>query len=323
MKRLALIGSTGSIGCNALDVVRQHRDQFDVVALAAGSNSALLIEQAREFAPRYVGLRTPDAAAAVRTALPHADVGVGADAIAALAALAEVDIVLIAVVGIAGLAPALAALRAGKRLALATKEVLVAAGMLVLNEAQRHNAEIIPVDSEHSAIFQCLQAAGARGAESVERLVLTASGGPFRTCSPEELRAVTPAAALAHPTWRMGSKVTIDSATLMNKGLEVIEAHWLFGVPAQRIGVVIHPQSVVHSLVEFRDGCQVAQLSSPDMRAPILYALTFPERLPLQIPRLDLIATHALTFFEPNHAAFPCRAWPMKRWHWAVPRRRC
>jgi 1-deoxy-D-xylulose-5-phosphate reductoisomerase len=304
--RLAIIGSTGSIGRNALEVVRQHADRYEIVALAAHRNAAALLAQAREFAPRHVGLIDAAAAAPLRAALPGGTLHTGAAAVASLAALPQTDIVLVSVVGVAGLAPALAAVRAGKRLALATKEVLVAAGALVREEARRHQAEIQPVDSEHSAIFQCMQAAGAAGARSVERLILTASGGPFRTRARAELQRVTAREALAHPTWRMGSKISIDSATLMNKGLEVIEAHWLFDIPAERIAVVIHPQSVVHSLVEFCDGSMVAQLSSPDMRTPIAYAFSYPARQPLAVPRLDLVQTRELTFSAPDHTAFPC-----------------
>jgi len=306
VKKLAVIGSTGSIGRNTLDVVRQHRDRFEVVALAANTNAVELEAQALEFRPRYVALLDVNAAGKLGHAVTGAEVRAGIEGVSSLAALDEVDIVLVAVVGMAGLCPALAAVRSGKRLALATKEVLVAAGSLMFDEAMRHGAEILPVDSEHSAIFQCMQAAGARGSASVAKLVLTASGGPFRTRSRASLENVTPAEALAHPTWRMGSKITIDSATLMNKGLEVIEARWLFDIPAERIGVVIHPQSVVHSLVEFTDGSMVAQLSSPDMRMPIQYALTYPERWPLEMPRLDLVRERELTFFAPDAEAFPC-----------------
>ncbi len=304
--RLAIIGSTGSIGRNALEVVRAHRARFEVVALAAGSNVEALAKQVHEFAPRYAGVSDVAAAHVLERLCRGVDVRSGSEGIASLAALDDVDAVLLSVVGMAGLAPALAAARAGKRLALATKEVLVAAGALVLEEAQAHGARIVPVDSEHCAIFQCMQAAGAHGSASVARLVLTASGGPFRTREPDALEHVTPAEALAHPTWRMGSKISIDSATMMNKGLEVIEAHWLFGVPAERIDVVIHPQSVVHSLVEFCDGSMMAQLSTPDMRMPILYALTYPERWPLELPRLNLAQERELTFFHPNFALFPC-----------------
>jgi len=304
--RLAIIGSTGSIGRSALEVVREHRERFEVVALAAGSNVEGLAEQVREVAPRYVGVSDTAAARMLERLCPGVEVRTGGEGVASLAGLEDVDVVLLAVVGMAGLGPALAAVRAGKRLALATKEVLVAAGALVLEEASVNGAQIVPVDSEHCAIFQCMQAAGARGSASVERLVLTASGGPFRLHERDALERVTPAEALAHPTWRMGSKISIDSATMMNKGLEVIEAHWLFDVPAERIDVVIHPQSVVHSLVEFCDGSMVAQLSTPDMRMPILYALTYPERWALKLPRLNLAQERELTFFTPNFAMFPC-----------------
>lgn len=304
--RLAIIGSTGSIGRSALEVVREHRGKFEVVALGAGSNVEALAEQVREFGPRYVGVSDTAAARIMERLCPGIEVRTGAEGVASLASLEDVDTVLLAVVGMAGLRPALAAVRAGKRLALATKEVLVAAGSLVLEEASVNGAQIVPVDSEHCAIFQCMQAAGARGSASVERLVLTASGGPFRLHERDALERVTPAEALAHPTWRMGSKISIDSATLMNKGLEVIEAHWLFDVPAERIDVVIHPQSVIHSLVEFCDGSMVAQLSTPDMRMPILYALTYPERWELNLPRLNLAEERELTFFRPNFAMFPC-----------------
>ncbi len=303
---LAIIGSTGSIGQSALDVVREHRERYEVVALAARSSVEELAAQIREFTPRCVALADEDAALELEKMNLGLEVRAGSDGVASLAAFEDVDIALVAVVGMAGLAPSLAAVRAGKRLALATKEVLVAAGSLVLDEATRHGAEILPVDSEHSAIFQCMQAAGARGSESVERLILTASGGPFLNTERETLHRVTPAEALAHPTWRMGSKITIDSATLMNKGLEVIEARWLFDIPAERIDVVIHPQSIVHSLVEFCDGAAIAQLSRPDMRMPIHYAFTFPERRALEMPRLDLARLGQLTFSEPDYVSFPC-----------------
>jgi 1-deoxy-D-xylulose-5-phosphate reductoisomerase len=305
-RRLAIIGSTGSIGRSALDVVRQHRHAFEVVALAAHSAWEELAAQAAEFTPRCAALADPQAARALASSQRSLDVRAGAEGVASLAALDDIDTVLLAVVGIAGLAPALAAVRNGKRLALATKEVLVAAGPLVLQEARRNGAEVLPVDSEHSAILQCAQSAGARGVESIARVVLTASGGPFRTRARDALRRVTPAEALAHPTWNMGNKITIDSATLMNKGLEVIEAHRLFDVRTEQIEVVIHPQSIVHSLVEFCDGSVVAQLSEPDMRIPIMYALGYPERRPLRVTQLDLARIGELTFFEPDYVAFPC-----------------
>jgi 1-deoxy-D-xylulose-5-phosphate reductoisomerase len=303
---LAIIGSTGSIGRSALDVVREHRDEFDVIALAACSNSTALEQQITEFNPRYAALHDAGAARALEKAHPGVDVRGGSDGVSSLASLEDVDIVLLAVVGMAGLVPALEAVKAGKRLALATKEVLVSAGPVILEEVKKNRAEIIPVDSEHSAIFQCLQAAGERGIRSVNRLVLTASGGPFHLADRQQLRTVTPAEALAHPTWSMGDKITIDSATLMNKGLEVIEARWMFDIAAEQIEVVIHPQSIIHSLVEFCDGAMVAQLSQPDMRLAILYALTYPERRPLDLPRLDLPRIKELTFFEPDVETFPC-----------------
>jgi 1-deoxy-D-xylulose-5-phosphate reductoisomerase len=304
--QLAIIGSTGSIGRSALDVVREHGDRFEVVALAAGSSTAELEQQISEFRPRYAALHDGTAALALEKACPATEVRGGSDGVNSLAALEEVDMVILSVVGMAGLGPALAAVRAGKRLALATKEVLVSAGPLILEEVKKNNAEIIPVDSEHSAIFQCLQAAGGRGTGCVDRLILTASGGPFRTASRERLQTVTPEEALAHPTWSMGSKITIDSATLMNKGLEVIEARWLFDIAIENIAVVIHPQSIVHSLVEFCDGAMIAQLSQPDMRLAILYALTYPERQRLDLARLDLAQIGELTFSEPDVELFPC-----------------
>ncbi len=302
--KLAIIGSTGSIGKSALDVVREHSSNFEVVALAVNTNVEKLAAQIEEFKPKYAAVANENAAKSFQNA--NVELLTGSDGVASAAALEEVDIALVSVVGIAGLKPSLAAVRAGKRLALATKEVLVAAGPLILEEAKKHGAEVLPVDSEHSAIFQCMQSAGARGSESVERLIITASGGPFRNKNIEKLQDVTPEEALAHPTWNMGSKISIDSATLMNKGLEVIEACRLFDIPAEKIDVVVHPQSIVHSLVEFCDSSVAAQLSNPDMRMPILYALTFPERWPLKLPRLNLAQLRELTFFEPDYVAFPC-----------------
>mgnify|MGYP006299360329 CR=1 FL=1 len=304
--RICIIGATGSIGRSALDVVREHPDRFDVVGLAARRDYRQLTQLVGEFSPASVALAEKDAARALADECPGVDVRAGDDGVASLAALDAADVVLIAIVGMAGLAPALAAARAGKRVALATKETLVAAGHLLLAEAADHGAEIIPVDSEHCAVFQCLHSAGSRANECVERIILTASGGPFRAASPDELARVTPAQALAHPTWNMGAKISIDSATLMNKGLEVIEAHWLFHMPPDRIDVVIHPQSIVHSLVEFCDGAALAQLSAPDMRLPIMYAFTYPERHHLTLPRLNLADIRHLTFEEPDMQAFPC-----------------
>ena len=289
-----------------MQVIREHRTRFEIVALAAGAGIEGLESQIREFKPRIAALHDQTAARALASLVTGVEIRAGSDGVASLAGLDDVDVVLLAVVGMAGLAPALQAVRAGKRLALATKEVMVAAGPLILDEMSCHNAEIVPVDSEHSAIFQCMQAAGAGGSRSVRRVILTASGGPFRTADRESLRSVTPREALAHPTWNMGSKITIDSATLMNKGLEVIEARWLFDIKPEAIDVVIHPQSIVHSLVEFHDGAMIAQLSKPDMRLAILYALTWPERWPLDIPRLNLAQAGILTFEEPDVTVFPC-----------------
>ena len=304
---IAIIGSTGSIGTSALDVIREHKNKFDVIALAAGSNSEMLNRQIDEFNPRYAALADDSAAARLKKSLgKNIEIRAGKNGVASLCEIDDVDIVLVSVVGIAGLEPALKSLKAGKRLALATKEVLVAAGKIIIDETKNNNAEILPVDSEHCAIFQCMQAAGAKKSKSVERLILTASGGPFFGKKSDELKSITPKQALAHPTWNMGSKISIDSATLMNKGLEVIEARWLFDIPAERIDVVVHPQSIIHSLVDFCDGAAIAQMSNPDMRMPILYAFTFPERAPLNMPPLDLAKLGRLTFHEPDKKAFPC-----------------
>jgi len=309
-RRLAILGSTGSIGRAALDVVRSLRasgEAFEVVGLAAHRNIELLAAQVREFRPAAVAVAASrDAAAeALGAGAPgwHGEVLAGADGLAALAAGTGAELVLVAVSGVAGLRPTLAALDAGADVALATKEALVAGGPLIMEAAARSGRRLVPVDSEHSAIFQCL--AGQSQAE-VRRLWLTASGGPFRRRSPEELDAVTPQEALRHPTWSMGRKVTVDSATLMNKGLEIIEAHWLFGVPAERIEVVIHPQSLVHSCVEFVDGSVLAQIGPRDMRLPIQYALTYPRRQPAPPRPLDLRALGALEFEPPDPRRFPC-----------------
>ena len=281
MKRIILLGATGSVGTGACDVVRAHLDDFQVVALAARTSRAAAEALALEFGARaYVG---DDAA---------------------LRAVEEndADLVLVATVGLSGLAPTLAAIEKGIPVALATKEVLVAAGALVMSRAREKGVPIIPVDSEHSAIFQCLGNDASRRA--VSRLTLTASGGPFLD-GPADLSTVTPAMAMRHPTWRMGPKVTIDSATMMNKGFEIVEAHWLFGVPYEAIDVVIHPESIVHSLVTFTDGATLAQLSPPDMRLPIQYALSWPDRLPAERAKLDLPALGALTFRAPDATRFP------------------
>ncbi len=303
-RKIAILGSTGSIGRNTLDVVSRFPDRFQVVALAAGENISLLLEQTRRFRPKLISCKNEALAARLKPELPPGvELLSGREGAFAVATHPEAELVVSAMVGAVGLLPTYEAIKAGKTLALANKETLVMAGPLVMAEARARGVEILPVDSEHSAIFQCLSA-GKR--EEVDRLILTASGGPFRTKSSEELRRVTPKQALKHPNWEMGAKITIDSATLMNKGLEVIEAHFLFEVPAEKIKVKIHPQSIVHSLVEFVDGSVIAQLGIPDMRIPIAYALAYPERLPLDLPRLDLVSASPLTFEEPDLRRFPC-----------------
>ena len=304
MKNISILGSTGSIGRQALEVIAAHPGRFRVVGLAARGNVGLLAEQARRFHPRLVAVADPDAHAELRRELAGLPVTVlaGEEGLAAVAACEEADRVLVAVVGAAGIAPTLAAIEAGKEIALANKETLVAAGSLVTAKAGEAGVRLIPVDSEHSAVFQCL--AGVDRA-AVSRIILTASGGPFLDLPLSELDGVTVAEALNHPNWRMGEKVTIDSATLINKGLEVIEAHWLFGLDYDRIEVVIHPQSIVHSLVELVDGAILAQLGPPDMRLPIAHALAHPERLPGPWPRLAGIAGLCLEFRPVDPERFP------------------
>ena len=303
-KQIAILGSTGSIGTQTLDVVRQHPDRFRVFMISAGSNAALLVQQALAYRVPHVVICNPDKYREVREALPDSfQVHLGIEAACELVQAPEVDTVVAAMVGFSGLKPTLSALKAGKTLALANKETLVAAGALVMWEAARSGARIYPVDSEHSAIFQCLQGAGGN---PVEKIHLTASGGPFRTWPREEIAKATKAQALKHPNWDMGAKITIDSATMMNKGFEVIEAKWLFDVPAARIHVVVHPESVIHSMVEFADGAILAQLGCPDMRVPIQLALAYPERLSLEGKRLDFGSLKDLSFFEPDVQKFPC-----------------
>ncbi|NPV71265.1 MAG: 1-deoxy-D-xylulose-5-phosphate reductoisomerase [Firmicutes bacterium] len=302
---VAVLGSTGSVGRQALDVIRRLGNQFRVVGLAAGHNASLLIEQAGEFAPDLVCVGDEEAGRCVREAVPGCTaVHCGSGAVEDLARHPSVDVVVAAIGGFAGLRPALAAAEAGKRIALASKEALVVAGGLVLQAAARNGARVIPVDSEHSAIFQCIE--GQRSRPS--RIILTASGGPFRLKSKDELRTVTPQEALRHPNWRMGAKVTVDSATLMNKGLEVIEAHVLFGVAYDAIDVVIHPQSIIHSMVEMVDGSVLAQMAAPDMRLPISYALAYPDRAPAGAQRLDFTSIPPLTFERPDVERFPALA---------------
>ena len=304
-KRIAILGSTGSIGRQTLDVVRQHPDRFQAVVVTAGSNAVLLAEQARAFDVPHAVICNTDKYESVRDALAgtRTEVHAGIDAACDLVTGEDVDIVVASMVGFSGLRPTLSAIRAGKDIALANKETLVAAGSLVMAEARKHGVKILPVDSEHSAIFQCLE--GAAG-NPVERIHLTASGGPFRTWPREKIERAGKDQALLHPNWNMGAKITIDSATMMNKGFEVIEAKWLFDVEPARIHVVVHPESVIHSMVEFVDGAVLAQLGCPDMREPIQLALSYPERLSLNNRKLDFGSLGALTFFEPDLEKFPC-----------------
>ena len=285
MKKIAILGSTGSIGTSTLDIIRQHPDKFKVIALVAGTNVEKFRQQVEEFKPEFAVMKKD-----------------GEEAIVEAATLPQVDIVLSAIVGAAGLKPTYAALRAGKTVALANKESLVAAGCVMIRALEEGGGTLIPVDSEHSAIHQVLH--GKK--ETVARLVLTASGGPFLKKSAAELEKVTPAEALKHPNWVMGSKITIDSATLMNKGLEMIEARWLFDMPAEKIDVVIHPQSIIHSLVEYIDGSSLAQMGMPDMRVPIAYALAYPDRITTSVASLDLKKIGSLTFETPDTTRFPC-----------------
>ena len=303
-RHIAILGSTGSIGTQALDVIGQHPDLFEVELLTANNNSRLLIEQARRFNPASVVICNEDRYEEVFEALDPLDIKVftGIDSICDLLRSPSIDIVLTAMVGFSGLRPTIAAIRAGKAIALANKETLVAAGSLVMPLARSCGAPILPVDSEHSAIFQCLQGEHAR----LEKILLTGSGGPFLHSSKAELAAATRQQALNHPRWKMGAKVTIDSASLMNKGLELIEARWLFGVDPADIEVVIHPQSIIHSMVQFSDGCVMAQLSQPDMRLPIQYALSYPQRIDLNTRRLDFAALAQLSFEKPDLDRFPC-----------------
>jgi 1-deoxy-D-xylulose-5-phosphate reductoisomerase len=305
MTRVAILGATGSIGTSALAVAEAHPDRVRVVGLAAGQNVAPMAAAMQRHRPLAVSMSSAEALSRLASAvggLPPVT-GVGAEGLVAVATHPEVDVVLCASSGTAGLEAVLAAIDAGKTIALANKEVLVMAGGLVMDRARARGVPILPVDSEHNAIHQCLH--GHRPAD-VRRLILTASGGPFRGRSRASLAAVTPADALRHPTWRMGPKITIDSATLMNKGLEVIEAHWLFGMAGSQIDVVVHPQSIVHSLVEFADGSMLAQLGTTDMRLPIQYAFSFPDRWPSPVPFLDLARAGALEFLAPDWDEFPC-----------------
>ena len=306
MKRLAILGSTGSIGRSALAVVDAHPTRLQVVALAAGDNASLLADQIQRYRPEVAAMATSEGVDRLRATCgsecPSATLG-GAEGLIAVATHPSADIVICASAGTAGLEAVLAAIEAGKTIALANKEVLVMAGALVTAAARRRGVAILPVDSEHNAVHQCLH---GRRPEEIRRLILTASGGPFREFTPAALERVSPDEALQHPTWQMGRKITVDSATLMNKGLEVIEAHWLFGVSADNIDVVIHPQSIVHSMVELIDGSVIAQLGVTDMRLPIQYACSYPERWEAPLPSLDLGRAARLEFHAPDPERFPC-----------------
>ena len=300
---VAILGSTGSIGTQTLDVIDRHSELFEVYALTAHSNIDLLVEQARIYRPEVVAIADERHYKTLREALDGLPVKVfaGADSICQIAAMSPIDTVVTAMVGYSGLLPTVRAIEAGKKIALANKETLVVAGELVTDLALRNRVDIVPIDSEHSAIFQCLV---GENENSVEKLILTASGGAFRDTSKDDLRLATAADALRHPTWKMGAKITIDSATMMNKGFEVIEARWLFDIPIDKIEVIIHPQSIVHSMVQFCDGSIKAQLGQPDMRHPIQYALTFPDRLDAQVERANLADIHQLTFERPDYEKF-------------------
>ena len=302
MKNVVLLGSTGSIGTSTAKVAEDLPEDIRLVGLAAGGNDALLAEQAKQFKPELISISSPGKAEGLRSKLDGILVASGEEGLIELATLPSADIVLIAVVGTAGLQPALAAIRAGKDIAVASKEILVIAGEIVMAEARKHGVNVLPVDSEHSAIFQCLD---GRPPDSVRRLILTASGGPFRQTPLEDFAGITVKQALTHPSWVMGRKITIDSATMFNKGLEMIEARWLFNIPMPQLDVIVHPQSVVHSMVEFVDGSILSQLSTPDMCLPIQYALTWPSRAASERVQTDFAALGRLDFEAPDLAKFP------------------
>ncbi len=304
MKKLTILGSTGSIGVSTLEVVSAYRDRFQVVALTAGSNLELLKQQIEAFRPSLVSVLNADLAMQLDRMLtgPKPEIHHGVPGLIAAATAGESDVVVAAIVGAAGLVPTAAAIKAGKDIALANKETLVTAGRIIMDLVKEKGVGLYPVDSEHSAVFQSLE---GQSRKDVKRIILTASGGPFLNLPLDSLPRVSIADALNHPNWSMGQKITIDSATMMNKGLEVIEARWLFDTPAERIAVNIHPQSIIHSMVEYADGCVMAQLGVPDMKAPIAYALTYPERIPTGVKPLDLTALSGLTFMAPDYQRFP------------------
>ena len=306
MKKISILGSTGSIGTQTLDVVRANRDKFEVVAISANSSINLLLEQIKEFKPKYVAVYNEASAKALKEMIPsdiNIEVLSGMEGLVAISSLDEIDVLLTAIVGMIGLVPTLEAIKKGKTIALANKETLVTAGQLVMEEAKKNNVKILPVDSEHSAIFQCLN---GENNKEIESLILTASGGPFRCKTKSELLNVTKNEALKHPNWSMGRKISIDSSTLMNKGLEVIEAKWLFDVNTDKIDVVVHPQSIIHSMVQFVDSSIIAQMGCPDMKLPIQYALTYPDRILNDFERLDFSKLNSLTFEKPDLETFPC-----------------
>ena len=306
MKKISILGSTGSIGTQTLDVVRANRDKFEVVAISANSSINLLLEQIKEFKPKYVAVYNEASAKVLKEMIPsdiNIEVLSGMEGLVAISSLDEIDVLLTAIVGMIGLVPTLEAIKKGKTIALANKETLVTAGQLVMEEAKKNNVKILPVDSEHSAIFQCLN---GENNKEIESLILTASGGPFRGKTKSELLNVTKNEALKHPNWSMGRKISIDSSTLMNKGLEVIEAKWLFDVNTDKIDVVVHPQSIIHSMVQFVDSSIIAQMGCPDMKLPIQYALTYPDRILNDFERLDFSKLSSLTFEKPDLETFPC-----------------
>jgi 1-deoxy-D-xylulose-5-phosphate reductoisomerase len=306
MKKISVLGSTGSIGTQTLDVVRENPEKFKVVALGANNNINLLLEQIKEFRPRVVAVYNEQRAIELKNMIPN-DINIevlsGMAGLKVISSLDDIDVLLTAIVGMIGLIPTMEAIKKGITIALANKETLVTAGQIVMNEAKKNNVSILPVDSEHSAIFQCLN---GENTKQVEKLILTASGGPFRGKRKNELLGITKNQALKHPNWTMGRKITIDSSTLMNKGLEVIEAKWLFDVDVDQIDVVVHPQSIIHSAVQFVDSSVIAQLGNPDMKLPIQYALTYPDRIHSNFERLDFSTLSSLTFEKPDLDTFPC-----------------
>ncbi|WP_159790365.1 1-deoxy-D-xylulose-5-phosphate reductoisomerase [Sodalinema gerasimenkoae] len=307
MKAITLLGSTGSIGTQTLDIVASHPDRFELVGIAAGNNVELLAQQVRQFKPEIVAIRNAEKLPQLREAIadldPQPEILGGEDGIIEVARYGHAEAVVTGIVGCAGLLPTLAAIEAGKDIALANKETLIAGGPVVNPLLQKHGVKLLPADSEHSAIFQCLQGVPEGG---LKRIILTASGGAFRDWEVERLSEVTVADAITHPNWSMGRKITVDSATLMNKGLEVIEAHYLFGLDYDDIDIVVHPQSIIHSLIELQDTSVLAQLGWPDMRLPLLYSLSYPERIPAQLEQFDLVKAGDLTFREPDHQKYPC-----------------